>query len=51
VVQAEEVADCAAEPTGFASSHRAYEAMWLHDGPECRRYLAAHAYVSAGIDD
>jgi hypothetical protein len=40
--------DCAAEPIGFASSLEAYVALRLHDGhgPECTRYLAAHAYVS-----
>jgi hypothetical protein len=45
--------DCATEPTGFASSHEAYAALRLHDGhgPECKRYLAAHAYVSAELDD
>jgi len=60
-VQAEQVAlltlntslseECATEPTEFATSHEAYAALRLHDGPECRSYLAAHAYVSAGLDD
>jgi hypothetical protein len=48
-----EECDCAMEPTGFASSHEAYAALRLHDGhgPQCRRYLAAHAYISADLDD
>ncbi len=45
--------ECAAEPTGFANSHEAYADLQHHDGhgPECRRYLAAHAYVSAQLND
>ncbi|WP_155981267.1 hypothetical protein [Nocardia sp. BMG111209] len=45
--------ECAVEPTGFASAHEAYADLILHDehGVECRRYLAAHAYISAGTDE
>ncbi len=45
--------DCATDPSGFATSNEAYAVLRLHaaHGPQCRRFLAAHAYVAAGIDD
>ena len=45
--------DCATDPIGFATSTEAYAVLRLHDahGPRCRRFLAAHAYVSADLDD
>lgn len=44
--------DCATSPTGFATANEAYAVLRLHaaHGPGCRRYLAAHAYVSEATD-
>ncbi len=45
--------DCATDPIGFAASDEAYAVLALHaaHGPQCRRFLAAHAYISAGTED
>lgn len=42
--------DCGSEPIGFATSDEAYAVMRLHaaHGPQCMRFLVAHAYFSAG---
>jgi hypothetical protein len=47
----EETANCEAEPTGFASAAEVYATLRLHDAHGCRRYWAAHAYISADPDE
>jgi hypothetical protein len=44
--------DCGAEPPGL-TYRRAREILHIHDvhGPQCRQWLAAAAYLSAGLDD
>jgi len=44
--------DCAAEPPGL-TYRQAREILHLHEvhGPQCRQWLAAAAYLSAGLDD
>lgn len=46
------VSDCGAEPGGL-TYRRAREILTLHEvhGPQCRQWLAAAAYLSAGLDD
>lgn len=46
------VADCNSEPRGL-TYRQAREMLRLHDahGPTCRQWLAAAAYLSAGLDD
>ncbi|MBF6210452.1 hypothetical protein IU433_01455 [Nocardia puris] len=45
-------ADCGAEPGGL-TYRRAREILFAHEvhGPQCRQWLAAAAYLSAGLDD
>ncbi|MET8779293.1 hypothetical protein ACFYT3_26610 [Nocardia amikacinitolerans] len=45
-------ADCGAEPGGL-TYRRAREILHVHEvhGPQCRQWLAAAAYLSAGLDD
>jgi hypothetical protein len=45
-------ADCGAEPRGL-TYRQAREILHVHDvhGPQCRQWLAAAAYLSAGLDD
>lgn len=45
--------DCASDPAMFAGPAAADAVLRLHagHGPECLQFLAAHAYVSEGIDD
>ncbi|MEV6426711.1 hypothetical protein [Nocardia sp. NPDC051463] len=44
--------DCATEPRAL-TYRLAREILHLHDvhGPQCRQWLAAAAYLSAGLDD
>ncbi|MGW0249275.1 hypothetical protein ACWDYH_21850 [Nocardia goodfellowii] len=44
--------ECAAEP-GSLTYRRAREILYVHEvhGPSCRQWLAAAAYLSAGLDD
>ncbi|MEV0296878.1 hypothetical protein [Nocardia sp. NPDC050710] len=44
--------DCGSEPGGL-TYRRAREILYLHEvhGPQCRQWLAAAAYLSAGLDD
>ncbi|WP_433192381.1 hypothetical protein ACQP1G_27125 [Nocardia sp. CA-107356] len=44
--------DCAVEPRGL-TYRQAREILHLHEvhGPQCRQWLAAAAYLSAGLDD
>ncbi|WP_054812847.1 hypothetical protein [Nocardia arizonensis] len=44
--------DCGSEPGGL-TYRRAREILHLHEvhGPQCRQWLAAAAYLSAGLDD
>lgn len=46
------VTDCASEPPGL-TYRRAREILFQHEvhGPQCRQWLAAAAYLSAGLDD
>jgi hypothetical protein len=46
------VIDCAAEPRGL-TYRQARDILHLHEvhGPQCRQWLAAAAYLSAGLDD
>ncbi|SUH72025.1 Uncharacterised protein [Nocardia africana] len=45
--------DCDADLNGFSSLASASAVMRSHasHGPFCMPYLAAHAYVSAGVED
>ncbi len=45
-------ADCSVEPGGL-TYRRAREILLVHEvhGPQCRQWLAAAAYLSAGLDD
>ncbi|WP_162958783.1 hypothetical protein [Nocardia yunnanensis] len=45
--------DCTSDPIGFGHADEAYAVLRLHaaHGPQCRRFLAAHAYVSAETQD
>ncbi|WP_328394929.1 hypothetical protein [Nocardia sp. NBC_00416] len=44
--------DCSAEPP-VLTYRQAREILHVHDvhGPQCRQWLAAAAYLSAGLDD
>lgn len=44
--------DCTVEPRGL-TYRQAREILHLHEvhGPQCRQWLAAAAYLSAGLDD
>ncbi|WP_433526667.1 hypothetical protein ACQPZ2_18510 [Nocardia pseudovaccinii] len=44
--------DCGVEPRGL-TYRQAREILHLHEvhGPQCRQWLAAAAYLSAGLDD
>lgn len=44
--------DCGIEPRGL-TYRQAREILRLHEvhGPQCRQWLAAAAYLSAGLDD
>ncbi|MBH0779179.1 hypothetical protein IT779_23195 [Nocardia sp. NEAU-351] len=48
----ERFTDCASEPGGL-TYRRAREILHQHEvhGPQCRQWLAAAAYLSAGLDD
>ncbi|MGW5381913.1 hypothetical protein [Nocardia sp. NPDC003963] len=45
-------ADCSADPP-VLTYRQAREILHIHDvhGPQCRQWLAAAAYLSAGLDD
>lgn len=45
-------ADCTTEP-GSLTYRRARDILQVHEvhGPRCRQWLAAAAYLSAGLDD
>ncbi|MEV0248328.1 hypothetical protein AB0H76_17155 [Nocardia sp. NPDC050712] len=45
-------AECGDEP-GTLTYRRAREILFSHEvhGPQCRQWLAAAAYLSAGLDD
>ncbi|AVH23790.1 hypothetical protein IU438_25565 [Nocardia cyriacigeorgica] len=45
-------ADCGTEPPGL-TYRQAREILRVHEvhGPRCRQWLAAAAYLSAGLDD
>ncbi|WP_157101384.1 hypothetical protein [Nocardia shimofusensis] len=45
-------ADCTTEPNGL-TYRRARDILQVHEvhGPRCRQWLAAAAYLSAGLDD
>ena len=45
--------DCSTDPIGFGTHSEASAVLRLHaaHGPDCRRYLAAHAYISAETAD
>ncbi|MBF6353456.1 hypothetical protein IU449_02650 [Nocardia higoensis] len=45
-------ADCTTEPGGL-TYRRARDILQVHEvhGPRCRQWLAAAAYLSAGLDD
>lgn len=45
-------ADCTIEPGGL-TYRRARDILQIHEvhGPRCRQWLAAAAYLSAGLDD
>ncbi|MFI5719109.1 hypothetical protein [Nocardia sp. NPDC051750] len=45
-------ADCSAEPP-VLTYRQARAILHVHDvhGPQCRQWLAAAAYLSAGLDD
>ncbi|OQS15374.1 hypothetical protein B0T36_08750 [Nocardia donostiensis] len=44
--------DCSSEPP-VLTYRQAREILYVHDvhGPQCRQWLAAAAYLSAGLDD
>ncbi|WP_040792472.1 hypothetical protein [Nocardia paucivorans] len=46
------MADCSSEPP-MLTYRQAREILHVHDvhGPQCRQWLAAAAYLSAGLDD
>ncbi|MFF3228483.1 hypothetical protein ACFYV7_37200 [Nocardia suismassiliense] len=46
------VSDCTVEPPGL-TYRQAREILAAHEvhGPQCRQWLAAAAYLSAGLDD
>ncbi len=45
--------DCETDPSGFATTDEAYAVLRQHDahGFGCMPFLAAHAYVSADLND
>ncbi|MEU6191794.1 hypothetical protein [Nocardia sp. NPDC047038] len=44
--------DCSVEPRGL-TYRQARDILYAHEvhGPQCRQWLAAAAYLSAGLDD
>ncbi|MEU2038671.1 hypothetical protein [Nocardia niwae] len=46
------MSDCGAEPRGL-TYRQARDILSAHEvhGPQCRQWLAAAAYLSAGLDD
>ncbi|MBF6338984.1 hypothetical protein IU450_24260 [Nocardia abscessus] len=46
------ISDCAVEPRGL-TYRQARDILYVHEvhGPQCRQWLAAAAYLSAGLDD
>ncbi|MBF6191481.1 hypothetical protein [Nocardia implantans] len=46
------MADCSVEPRGL-TYRQARDILYAHEvhGPQCRQWLAAAAYLSAGLDD
>ncbi|WP_280251064.1 hypothetical protein [Nocardia abscessus] len=46
------MSDCAVEPRGL-TYRQARDILYAHEvhGPQCRQWLAAAAYLSAGLDD
>ncbi|MFR9749462.1 hypothetical protein ACL02S_00345 [Nocardia sp. 004] len=46
------LSDCAVEPHGL-TYRQARDILYTHEvhGPQCRQWLAAAAYLSAGLDD
>ncbi|MBF6077331.1 hypothetical protein ACWEPH_15890 [Nocardia beijingensis] len=46
------VTDCSVEPRGL-TYRQARDILYAHEvhGPQCRQWLAAAAYLSAGLDD
>ncbi|WP_245562557.1 hypothetical protein [Nocardia araoensis] len=44
--------DCSVEPGGL-TYRQARDILYAHEvhGPQCRQWLAAAAYLSAGLDD
>ncbi|WP_174186187.1 hypothetical protein [Nocardia barduliensis] len=46
------MSDCAVEPRGL-TYRQARDILYTHEvhGPQCRQWLAAAAYLSAGLDD
>ncbi|WP_280246124.1 hypothetical protein [Nocardia abscessus] len=46
------MSDCAVEPRGL-TYRLARDILYVHEvhGPQCRQWLAAAAYLSAGLDD
>ncbi|MFE7745636.1 hypothetical protein [Nocardia sp. NPDC057455] len=46
------LSDCGVEPRGL-TYRQARDILYTHEvhGPQCRQWLAAAAYLSAGLDD
>ncbi|MEU7632554.1 hypothetical protein AB0C34_21595 [Nocardia sp. NPDC049220] len=46
------MSDCGVEPPGL-TYRQARDILYAHEvhGPQCRQWLAAAAYLSAGLDD